>query len=190
MLHTSPHSQLLEQSSASLRSTTAAHDTLSTLLSTSKHLIIALEKSDWLDRLLIFAAVAFFFLVVLLILKQRVVDKGIRIAFWWTRFLPDFSSDVKQFKANLADASTIAATVTTFTTASFATTTGLLSTSPEPALSTIIPPAQSLSIPDVEGVHDAIEEIVMSTTTQASLPLIPESSTIPQDSEPSVHQEL
>lgn len=62
---------------------------------TSKQLITALEKADWTDRLLILAALSFFILIVLFILKQRIVDRGIRIAFWWTRFLPlpDFSGD-------------------------------------------------------------------------------------------------
>ena len=64
------------------------HDVLSMLMGTSKQLITALEKSDWLDRLLIVAALAFFVLVVLFILKQRILDRGLRVAFWWTRFLP------------------------------------------------------------------------------------------------------
>jgi hypothetical protein len=34
------------------------------------------------------SALAFFALVVLFILKQRIVDRGLRIAFWWTRLLP------------------------------------------------------------------------------------------------------
>ena len=57
-------------------------------MGTSKQLITALEKSDWLDRLLIITALAFFFLVVLFILKQRIIDRGLRVALWWTRFLP------------------------------------------------------------------------------------------------------
>lgn len=61
---------------------------LTGLLGTSKQLVTALEKADWLDRLLIFAALIFFALVILFILKQRIVDRGLRIAFWWTRFLP------------------------------------------------------------------------------------------------------
>lgn len=61
-------------------------------MSTSKHLITALEKSDWLDRLLIIAALLFFVIVVLFILKQRLVDRGLRIAFWWTRFIPSIGS--------------------------------------------------------------------------------------------------
>ena len=77
-----------ESSTASLKATSTTHDILTGLLGASKQLVTALEKADWLDRLLIFAALAFFALVVLFILKQRIVDRGLRIAFWWTRFLP------------------------------------------------------------------------------------------------------
>ena len=34
------------------------------------------------------AALTFFILVVLFIAKQRIIDRGLRVAFWWTRFLP------------------------------------------------------------------------------------------------------
>jgi protein transport protein SEC20 len=71
------------------------HDTLTNVMGTSRQLITALEKSDWLDRLLIMSGLAFFLLVVLFILKQRIVDRGLRVAFWWTRFLPDFSGDAE-----------------------------------------------------------------------------------------------
>jgi protein transport protein SEC20 len=79
---------IAEASTASLKATSTTHDLLTGLLGTSKQLVTALEKADWLDRLLIFAGLAFFALVVLFILKQRIVDRGLRIAFWWTRLLP------------------------------------------------------------------------------------------------------
>ncbi|KAK0435138.1 Sec20-domain-containing protein [Armillaria borealis] len=85
--------QLLDASSASLRATSSTHDTLTNIMDTSKQLITALEKTDWMDRVLIISGLVFFTLVVLLILKQRLVDRGIRIAFWWTRFIPDFGGD-------------------------------------------------------------------------------------------------
>jgi len=88
-------SQMLDSSSSSLRSTSSMHDTLNNVMGTSKQLITALEKSDWLDRLLIMSGLVFFLLVVLFILKQRIVDRGLRVAFWWTRFLPDFSGDTE-----------------------------------------------------------------------------------------------
>ncbi|KAJ7229143.1 Sec20-domain-containing protein [Mycena pura] len=93
-LERSVHSaQILASSTATLRSTSSTHDTLTGVMDTSKQLISALQKSDWLDRVLIFAALSFFLLVVLFILKQRILDRGMRIAFWWTRFIPDFSGD-------------------------------------------------------------------------------------------------
>jgi len=85
--------QMLDSSTTTIRSTSLQHDTLNSVMSTSKQLITALEKSDWLDRILIISGFIFFLLVVLFILKQRIVDRGLRIAFWWTKFLPNFSSD-------------------------------------------------------------------------------------------------
>jgi protein transport protein SEC20 len=46
------------------------------------------EKTDWLDRVLIISALVIFGLVVLFILKSRIIDRGLRIAFFWTRLLP------------------------------------------------------------------------------------------------------
>lgn len=92
--------QLLDASSASLKSTSSGHDRLTDLMSTSKQLVTVLEKTDWLDRMLIISAFAFFLLVVLFIVKQRVLDRGLRIAFWWTRFIPDFSADEEVLRSD------------------------------------------------------------------------------------------
>src|SRR5437879_4216561 len=62
-------SQMLENSTATLRSTSSQHDTLSTVMYTSKQLVTALEKSDWLDRVLILSGFFFFIMVVLFILN-------------------------------------------------------------------------------------------------------------------------
>lgn len=66
-------------------------------MGTSKQLITALERADWLDRLVIMAALSFFILVVLFILKQRIFDRGLRFALWWTKWIPvsvpDFGGD-------------------------------------------------------------------------------------------------
>ena len=86
-------SQMLEDSTTTLRSTSSQHDTLSSVMYTSKQLVTALEKSDWLDRVLIFSGFFFFIMVVLFILKQRIIDRSIRLAFWWTRLIPSFSDD-------------------------------------------------------------------------------------------------
>lgn len=77
-----------ESSTTNLQSASQTHDTLNLLIGTSKQLVTALEKTDWLDRVLIISALVFFGLVVLFVLKQRVLDRGLRIAFWWTKFVP------------------------------------------------------------------------------------------------------
>jgi len=86
--------QMLEQSTATLRAASTQHDVLSSITLTSKQLITALEKADWMDRLLIFSGLAFFVLVVLFIVKQRIVDRGIRVALFWTRFVPSSTRSV------------------------------------------------------------------------------------------------
>ncbi|EJU05376.1 Sec20-domain-containing protein [Dacryopinax primogenitus] len=85
--------QLLAESSRTLHSASNAYSSLSGLLGISKTLITALERADWLDRALIFAALAVFLLVVAFIFKQRVIDRGVRLAFWWVRWLPSFGDE-------------------------------------------------------------------------------------------------
>jgi protein transport protein SEC20 len=157
-----------------LRATTTTHDTLSTLLSTSKHLIIALEKSDWLDRLLILAALAFFFIVVLFILKQRVFDKSLRVAFWWTRFIPDFSSDsdlLKEAEAGTLLASTITtalSTASTILTQSASTATSANpSTIVDAALSTVVPSELPLHTPTLDA---AFSDFLQTLDDQSLIP--------------------
>lgn len=50
----------------------------------SKRLVTQLEASDWLDRLLLMAGLAFFTLVVLYIIKKRTWDIGISWVSWLT----------------------------------------------------------------------------------------------------------
>lgn len=158
-------------------------------MATSKHLITALEKSDWLDRLLVLAALAFFVLVVLFILKQRLVDRSLRIAFWWTRFLPASSSssaaraaegvaDALEKGAVTASVTDVAAAVSTaLTAASTVVATALSSPSP-PIPSDAAPPVEADSTNTLseilsqtispEGEEEAID--ILAPTTDATLP--------------------
>ncbi|KXN86560.1 Protein transport protein sec20 [Leucoagaricus sp. SymC.cos] len=105
--------QMLDESTATLRATSQTHDSLNSLMHTSKQLITALEKADWLDRMIILAAFMFFILVVLFILKQRFIDRGLRIALWWTRLIPDFSAkQTDMLKAAEEGSALLSATVT------------------------------------------------------------------------------
>jgi protein transport protein SEC20 len=52
-------------------------------LKSSSHLVKHLEKADWYDRMIIFLALGFFFLVIAFILKRRVLDKVAGGVWWW-----------------------------------------------------------------------------------------------------------
>jgi protein transport protein SEC20 len=94
-------------------------------MGTSKQLITALEKSDWLDRLLILSALVFFFLVVLFILKQRIIDRALRIALWWTRFLPTGEIDFDKMEKGELVIGAASVVVSSATASASSTSTGL-----------------------------------------------------------------
>lgn len=60
--------------------TSNQYSTLSSLMATSKTLITTLERSNVLDRLVLFGAFAFFAAVCAHIFKKRVVDRGVHVA--------------------------------------------------------------------------------------------------------------
>ncbi len=136
-------------------------------MSTSKHLITALEKSDWMDRMLIFAALLFFVLIVLFILKQRLVDRSLRIALFWTRFIPDFSGDevllaMEKGEVSLsATASSVASTVvaTASTVASIAA-----------SLASSAPSVVESDVFESSVMPDASTETITSVYSDSSLP--------------------
>ncbi|KAJ9126074.1 hypothetical protein QFC24_002346 [Naganishia onofrii] len=75
--------QLLDESTQTLRSTSSLYDTYSNLLTTSTRLVKQIERADWYDKLVIFLALGLFFLVVAFIIKRRVLDKAVRGVGWW-----------------------------------------------------------------------------------------------------------
>ncbi|EPQ52224.1 Sec20-domain-containing protein [Gloeophyllum trabeum ATCC 11539] len=170
--------QMLEQSSATLRSTSSAYDSLNLVLSTSKQLVTALEKSDWIDRLLIISAVVFFFLVVALILKQRIVDRSLRIAFFWTRFIPSMGLG----KHGDLEAAVV---LTTTTLATLSSTVATASTS----LSSLRSKPSAFEDLSTEAIPP--EEISVSTTYIPPDPSSSSGTISPAvESDPSVHDEL
>lgn len=84
----------IETSTATIRSSTIQQEVLDTVIDTSKQLVKALEKADWMDRLVLLAAVLFFTIVVLFILKQRIFDRGMRVMFWWTRYIGESKEEL------------------------------------------------------------------------------------------------
>jgi protein transport protein SEC20 len=76
-------SDSLDESTKTLNLTQTLYDNYSSLLNTSGQLVKAIEKADWYDRLLIFAAFSFFLLVVGWVIKRRVLDKVAGGVWWW-----------------------------------------------------------------------------------------------------------
>ncbi|KAI0314995.1 Sec20-domain-containing protein [Amylostereum chailletii] len=158
--------QMLEASTATLKSTSSTHDVLTGLMGTSKQLITALEKSDWLDRLLILAALAFFLTVVMFILKQRIFDRGMRIAFWWTRFLPDTSIKVV---AKQASGTALSSVLTTSPSAAIASSLAVVASSG--VASSLLSSAVATSVPSLSVESTAREGYTFDLSTpQAHAP--------------------
>ena len=164
-----------EASTASLKATSSTHDVLTGLLGTSKQLVTALEKADWLDRLLIFATLLFFALVVLFILKQRIVDRGLRVAFWWTRFLPSLDGDDSRLVAVMEKAAaptdsvaTIASSVVASVTTALASQVAHATGSSGDPLSTSAPDGLQ-DISDVVTADPGVVGSGLSPTLTASL---------------------
>ncbi|KZT25728.1 Sec20-domain-containing protein [Neolentinus lepideus HHB14362 ss-1] len=181
--------QMLEQSSATLRSTSTAYDTMNMVLGASKQLVTALEKSDWLDRLLIISALVFFFLVVALILKARIVDRSLRIAFFWTRFIPRSNASKQLAEKDLEAATALTAALSTLSSAAASTLSSAVTSAaslrvPEPVSSE--PPLASVSNSDISSSEQLLESTYLPPDfTPISTPV---SST--SDSDFSAHDEL
>lgn len=172
---------------------------------TSKHLITALEKSDWLDRMLILAALLFFITIVLFILKQRLVDRGIRIAFWWTRFIPSSSSSTGAGRAaeKVVDAmerGAVSDVVGVASSVVAAASSTLLAVSSSLSASSLIPSqSQDLSSTQEPDAVTDITELISPTSSSEHTELredatdLSATSTInvdPQSPIPTLHDEL
>ncbi|TFK73484.1 Sec20-domain-containing protein, partial [Pluteus cervinus] len=123
--------QMLDSSTATMQSTSSTHDILTNIMGTSKQLVTALEKADWIDRLLILAGFAFFILTVLFILKQRIFDKGVYLAFWWTRFIPNPFSRRISLVDDEPDLAEVVETVTSVAASLIETLVETVTTQPE-----------------------------------------------------------
>lgn len=162
------------------------------LLTTSKHLITALEKSDWLDRMLVLAGLVFFVLTVAFILKQRLVDRSLRIAFWWTRFLPDFSSDAGLLyteEGKRAVSSAVSSVVATTSAVAGSVAAVTASATPSAFNETTSPPSSASQTP----LLDTLSTSLLSTDLSEPTPDLALSQTPPASSsmtDSGVHDEL
>ncbi|KAG7090695.1 hypothetical protein E1B28_009790 [Marasmius oreades] len=180
--------QMLESSTKTLQATSTAHDTLTFTMDTSKTLINALVKADWQDRALIIAGFVLFLAVVLFIVKERLVDRGLRIAFWWTRFIPSFREDEELLKAAMKEA----AAVTASTVSIVSSLTGTTSSSLPPMTMSL----KASSHPTHSDPSEAtLSEVLNTVLASGSSSSIAEASTSTEETHPApggepTHQEL
>ncbi|KAI0716481.1 Sec20-domain-containing protein [Earliella scabrosa] len=180
--------QLLESSTAALKSTSSTHDVLDSLMTTSKHLITALEKSDWMDRMLIFAGLIFFVLVVLFILKQRLVDRSLRIALWWTRFIPDFSGDEALLAMEKGEVSLMASSIVS-TASAVVTTVATAAASLASSVASVETDLLASSMQASTAVSDISSTAVSEPSTSPD-PDVTNASSVPLDTTSGSHDEL
>ncbi|KAF8843898.1 hypothetical protein BDN67DRAFT_994700 [Paxillus ammoniavirescens] len=158
--------QLLESSTSILNSTSTTHSTLTLFLGTSRQLVTGLEHTDWLDRVLIIAALVLFALVVLFVVKERILDRGVRFAFWWTRFLPGGRGGAGDKLQNALTEKGTGVLVGLSASAS-ATVSVLVAASQE--ASTLLS-STATRIPDVDAVKMAMENVLSPTVVPESEP--------------------
>jgi protein transport protein SEC20 len=155
--------QMLESSTATLRATSSTHDVLSNAMDTSKQLITALQKADWIDRLIIFFGLGVFFLVTIFILKQRIFDRSMRLAFWWTRFLPSGKPPIS-LPVSVASSSLSKSTVASTAAASV---TSLVSVAASIASSSLSPTASLDSEASTVSILESVVGLDTDTITDS-----------------------
>jgi protein transport protein SEC20 len=123
--------QLLTSQTSTLKQASNEHSRLTYLLDTSKNLITALEKTDWLDRMLIMAALALFLLTCAWIIKVRVFDRAVKIAFWWVKYMPSWREDslIDELEKGMRSASSTVSEVSSKIAHTLSTTASALSAS-------------------------------------------------------------
>lgn len=111
------------------------YSTFTNILNTSKNLIVSMERADVIDRLLIGAALIFFGLVCLYILKRRVLDKGIRVAALFGKLVP--TRMLSRRHAEVVQEAVVAATETWSTATTSPSATALALTAATAAASSL-----------------------------------------------------
>ncbi|KAL0568292.1 Protein transport protein sec20 [Marasmius crinis-equi] len=188
--------QMLESSTSTLQSTSLAHNTLTMTLDTSKSLVTALSRADKWDRAVILAAFVFFLLVVGLVVKERVFDKSLRVMFWWTRFLPDFSGDTDLLKAGGGIVSGTVSVTSSLASSLSHSSSSLAGTAPQPTTDAEVSEVlmSTLTTTPVEAGQTSPSEAALESP--APTPDLPDSTTTSEPlhehatSSDAIHEEL
>ncbi|PVG02994.1 Sec20-domain-containing protein [Serendipita vermifera] len=158
--------QLLTSQTATLKQTSNAHGQLTSLLDTSKNLITALEKTDWLDRMLIMAALAVFLLTCAWIIKVRVFDRAARIAFWWVKWMPTWREDsiIEELERGMRSASSTMSEVSSKIAQTLSTTASAFSASITDSVTESATPVESILQAASDSASSLENEIVWTAS--------------------------
>ncbi|KAG8681689.1 hypothetical protein FRC09_017316, partial [Ceratobasidium sp. 395] len=118
--------QMLQESFKTLRATSDSYLDLDSLMDVSQVLIKALQRADWMDRIIIGLSLGVFLLTMAYIVKRRVLDRVVAVATLPMRL-------VGSSKPSSSLAETLKSTTTTLSTAA----TSLSTTEPSKILETL-----------------------------------------------------
>ncbi|EUC54618.1 Sec20-domain protein [Rhizoctonia solani AG-3 Rhs1AP] len=153
--------QMLQESSNTLRSTTDVYASLDNLMDISQVLIKALQRADWMDRIIIGLSFSVFLLTMAYIVKKRVLDRVVTVATLPFRLAGTGSSKFTTTKELLTETtSTIKTLATSLTTTDIHTETTSVSTALDTlTTSSATPTLLDTLSSDTSAVSSAIESV-------------------------------
>ncbi|CAE6349566.1 unnamed protein product [Rhizoctonia solani] len=149
--------QMLQESSKTLRSTTDVYTNLDNLMDVSQVLIKALQRADWMDRIIIGLSFAVFLLTMAYIVKRRVLDRVVTVASLPLRLVGVGSSKATTTNSLLTEATQ---NIKTLATSLATTTPQAIVTSTSTALDTLT----------TSDVAETVSDILSSATEVLSDP--------------------
>ncbi|CAE6425694.1 unnamed protein product [Rhizoctonia solani] len=159
--------QMLQDSSKTLRSTTDVYTNLDNLMDVSQVLIKALQRADWMDRIIIGLSFGVFLLTMAYIVKRRVLDRVITVATLPLRlvgtghvFILTTSSKSTTTKSLLTETtSTIKTLATSLATATSQTETVSVSTALDTLTASSATPTVLDTLSSATSVSSALESL-------------------------------
>ncbi|KAF8753424.1 Sec20 protein [Rhizoctonia solani] len=192
--------QMLQESSKTLRSTTDVYVNLDNLMDVSQVLIKALQRADWMDRIIIGLSFTVFLLTMAYIVKRRVLDRVVTVATLPLRLMGAGSSKVTTTEDMLTEttrtiktlATSLTNTVQTAISASIPTTLDSLPTSSvrEAVLDTVESAIETSLDPDIytricsDGICEFAESmtsIIADATSTVAFSVLPTVASLPHE---------
>ncbi|KAM0754038.1 Sec20-domain-containing protein [Meredithblackwellia eburnea MCA 4105] len=158
--------EMLQAQTATMQMTSDQYSVFSNLLATSKALITALERSDYLDRLIILFAFIFFCLVCAFIVKRRIVDKGLRVAGAVSGVFAGNKGAKEELKRSVQE---VIGSVAALSTAASVAATSIFSAVPRPSR---IPPPVARYFDEEDDEDDFFTSDVPVVATPTSSPAV------------------